>query len=240
VAAPALEGQWPKLTSLRRRDVSRLSCPGALAAVLKWMATNEHGEEAYAVHPRRRPLPPALLFGRTFLRHPRMLGSVIPSSRFLVSRVLRQVDWSRTSVVVEAGPGVGTLTAPILERLGGEGSLLAFEMNPAFVTHLRSEIPDRRLTVLHRSAAEAGAALEERGIGSVDLLVSGIPLSSLTKQARLSLIAAWRSLLRPGGALVVYQFTRSALPELRRVFGQVRQEFEPLNVLPARVFKCMT
>jgi phospholipid N-methyltransferase len=203
------------------------------------MATNEHGEEAFAPAPRR-PLPPALLFGRTFLRHPRMLGSVIPSSRFLISRVLRQVDWASTRVVVEAGPGVGTLTSPILGRLGRDGALLAFEMNPTFVAHLRSEIPDRRLTVLHRSAGEASAALQERGIGAVDLLVSGIPLSGLTPADRLDLIAAWRRLLRPGGVLVIYQFTRSVLPELRRVFGHVRQEFEPLNVLPARVFRCVT
>jgi phospholipid N-methyltransferase len=133
---------------------------------------------------------------------------------------------------------VGTLTGPILDRLGGDGTLVAFEMNPTFVAHLRTEFADRRLTVLHRSAAEAGAALGERGIGSVDLLVSGIPLSGLPRADRLALIADWRRLLRPGGVLVVYQFTRSALPELRRVFGQVRQEFEPLNVLPARVFRC--
>jgi phospholipid N-methyltransferase len=169
-----------------------------------------------------------------------MLGSVVPSSRFLISRVLRQVDWGDTRVVVEAGPGVGTLTGPILKRLGSEGALVAFEMNPTFVTHLRSEFPDHRLTVMHRSAAEAAEALAERGIGSVDLLVSGIPLSGLSSSNRLELIAAWRRLLRPGGVLVVYQFTRSVLPELRRVFGQVRQEFEPLNVLPARVFRCAT
>jgi phospholipid N-methyltransferase len=202
------------------------------------MATNEHGQELYPARIPRRLLPPGLLFGRTFLRHPRMLGSVVPSSRFLISRVLRQVDWSATRVVVEAGPGVGTLTGPILERLGRDGTLVAFEMNSTFVTHLQAEFPDRRLVVMHRSAAEAGQVLDERGTGPVDLLVSGIPLSGMSKSARLALIAEWRRLLRPGGVLVVYQFTRSALPELRRVFGHVRQEFEPLNVLPARVFRC--
>ena len=62
--------------------------------------------------------------------------------------------------------------------------------------------------------------------------------AQLSRPSRLDLLAGWCRLLRPGGVLVVYQFTRSALPDLRRVFGQVRQEFEPLNVLPAWVFRC--
>ncbi len=192
------------------------------------------------MQPQTRPVPPGLLFGRTFLRHPRMLGSAVPSSRFLISRILRQVDWGKTRVVVEAGPGVGTLTTAMLDRVGADASLVAFEMNHTFVAHLRNQIPDPRLRVLHRSAAEAEPALTELGIGGADLLVSGIPLSGLSRPARLDLLAGWRRVLRPGGLLVVYQFTRSALPDLKHVFGQVRQEFEPLNVLPARVFSCAT
>src|SRR6476661_3144338 len=49
-----------------------------------------------------------LLFARNFLQHPMMLGSLIPSSRFLISRLLSKVDWSRARTIVEYGPGVGT------------------------------------------------------------------------------------------------------------------------------------
>jgi phospholipid N-methyltransferase len=169
-----------------------------------------------------------------------MLGSLVPSSRFLISRILRQADWARTRLVIEAGPGVGTVTTAILDRLGTAASLVAFEMNRTFVTHLQTEIPDPRFTVLHRSAADAEAALSELGVGCADVLISGIPLSGFSRSARRDLLAGWRRVLRPGGVLVIYQFTRSALPDLKHLFGQVRQEFEPLNVLPARVFRCVT
>ena len=46
-----------------------------------------------------------------------MLGSVIPSSRFLVNDLMAQVDWDRARVVVEYGPGVGTITQHILKRM---------------------------------------------------------------------------------------------------------------------------
>ncbi|MDF3053596.1 MAG: ribosomal methyltransferase KsgA/Dim1 family protein [Geminicoccaceae bacterium] len=55
-----------------------------------------------------------LLFGRNFIKHPKMLGSLIPSSRFLVNKVLGEVDWDRARVFLEYGPGVGTFTTEIL------------------------------------------------------------------------------------------------------------------------------
>jgi hypothetical protein len=36
----------------------------------------------------------------------------------------------------------------------------------------------------------------------------------------------------------VYQFTRAVLPYLRDVFPQVQVEFEPRNIMPARLFYC--
>ena len=57
------------------------------------------------------PLAQRLLFALNFFRHPFMLGSIWPSSRYLVNEVLRPVDWERASVIVEYGQGVGTITA---------------------------------------------------------------------------------------------------------------------------------
>ena len=65
-----------------------------------------------------------LLFGRNFIKHPRMLGSLIPSSRFLVNHVLAEVDWNRARVFLEYGPGVGTFTAEILRRMRPDAVLI--------------------------------------------------------------------------------------------------------------------
>lgn len=46
-----------------------------------------------------------------------MLGSVIPSSRYLIRQLLRDVQWDRIRVIVEFGPGVGTISREILERM---------------------------------------------------------------------------------------------------------------------------
>lgn len=47
-----------------------------------------------------------------------------------------------------------------------------------------------------------------------------------------------RKALNPRGAVLVYQFTRAVLPYLRTHFEQIDQDFEPRNILPARLFYC--
>ena len=58
-----------------------------------------------------------VLFASNFFKHPKMLGSIIPSSPFLVRRMLGHVDWERTRVLVEYGPGIGTFTREILRQM---------------------------------------------------------------------------------------------------------------------------
>src|SRR5690349_8364364 len=96
-----------------------------------------------------------LLFARNFVKHPKMLGSVIPSSRFLVNRLLAEVNWHRARVIVEYGPGVGTFTKEILRRMAPDATLVVFETNGDFVRFLRGRLNDPRLHIIHGSAADA-------------------------------------------------------------------------------------
>ena len=179
-----------------------------------------------------------VLFGRNFIKHPRMLGSLIPSSRFLVNRLLEQVDWSRARTIVEYGPGVGTFTGEILRRLRPEGSLVAIDTNRDFARYLARTMRDDRLHVIEGSAADAEENLRERGLGRADYVISGIPYSTMDPELRERILRTTHELLQPDGAFLVYQFTRAVLPYLRQVFPHVHQEFEPRNIMPARLFYC--
>lgn len=177
-----------------------------------------------------------LLFAREFLKHPILLGSAMPSSRFLVQRLLRQVDWARTRVIVEYGPGVGTFTGEILKRLRDDGVLIAIEMSEDFVQYLRAEHRDPRLVVVHGSAADVGHILRERQLGHTDAIISGIPFSTIPRAQRERILTESKRALRPGGRLLVYQFTTAIRPDLERVFGPIGRDLEPLNILPANIF----
>jgi phospholipid N-methyltransferase len=179
-----------------------------------------------------------LLFARAFLKHPRMLGSVIPSSRFLIREVLDRVDWARARVIVEYGPGVGTITGEILDRMREDGMLIAIETNPEFVRYLREAFRDHRLHVVQGSAADVRSILREHGAEKASYIISGIPFSTLPRAQREHILLESRAALEPNGAFLVYQFSSRVLSDLRRIFGNVERGFELLNILPAHLFFC--
>jgi phospholipid N-methyltransferase len=167
-----------------------------------------------------------------------MLGSLIPSSRFLVNHVLSQVDWGRARVFLEYGPGVGTFTAEILRRMRPDAVIVALETNTDFVRFLNARFKDDRLHVIHGSAADADEALRRLGLDHADYVLSGIPYTTMPPNLRETILRKTHEVLHPNGAFLVYQFTRSVLPYLQQVFHLVHQDFEPLNVMPARLFYC--
>jgi phospholipid N-methyltransferase len=185
------------------------------------------------------PFPsPSLRFALNFFLHPSMLGSLVPSSRFVIHDVMAQVDWDRARVVVEYGPGVGTITRAALKRLHPEATLVAIEMNCDFVQLLAAEIRDPRVRLVHGSALNVRQVLAELRLPSADYIISGIPFTNMRAAARRNIVRESRAALQPEGAMVVYQFTRTVLPYLESQFGSVRQNFQLWNILPTHTFYC--
>ncbi|NLO79695.1 MAG: methyltransferase domain-containing protein [Xanthomonadaceae bacterium] len=167
-----------------------------------------------------------------------MLGSLIPSSRILVERLLSRVDWKRAHVIVEYGPGIGTFTEAILERLPADGKLIAIETNRDFVDYLQQELQDPRLHVECGSAADVRDILQRRGLDRVDYVISGIPFSVMPDELRQAILASTHEVLKPDGAFLVYQFSNKVLRDLERTFGEVERGFVFRNVLPAHWYDC--
>jgi phospholipid N-methyltransferase len=178
------------------------------------------------------------LFARNFFKYPSMLGSVIPSSRFLVKHLMAQVDWDRVRVLVEFGPGVGTITREALKRMRPDAVLLVIELNEEFVEYLTATIRDPRLRVVHGSAADVRRILAEQGIPFVDHIISSIPYSLLPEALRQEIVTESRRALTAEGSLLVFQYNRALLPYLKSSFSSVKLDVHFLNILPALIFHC--
>jgi phospholipid N-methyltransferase len=167
-----------------------------------------------------------------------MLGSFIPSSPFLIKHLISEIDFGSAKTIVEYGPGVGTISGEILERLAPDARLVLIEMNQDFVEFLKTELADPRVHVIHGSAENVRAILKRLEIGSADYIVSGIPYSTMPEALRRKILAESKKALSRNGQFLVYQFTKTVLPHLQVVFRSIREDFELLNILPARLFYC--
>ena len=184
----------------------------------------------------RRSPSPRWQFLRGFIKNPVMVGSVIPSSRVLIEKMLGPVDWVNTRVFVEYGPGVGTFTRPILEKLGPDATLVTIDTNADFTRYLKQSIDDPRLVAVTGSASDVEEILSERGLGQADYVLSGLPFSTLPPGVGEAIAEATAKVIRPGGAFLVYQFSPKVRDFIKPHFTPIKRGFEWVNVPPATLF----
>ncbi len=171
-----------------------------------------------------------------FLKHPVMVGSVIPSSRRLIDHMLRPVDWPRCKLFVEYGPGVGTFCQPVLDRLPRDGRLIVIDTNPDFVEYLGRRFADSRFSAVHGSAEEVEAIVAAHGHQAADYVLSGLPFSTLPDGVGPAIAAATERVMAPGGQFLVYQFSPKVRAFLAPHFARIDHGFEAVNMPPAQLY----
>lgn len=183
------------------------------------------------------------VFLAKFLRNPRSIGAIAPSSRFLARKMLEDVEMTSGMRVVEFGPGTGALTKQILDVLPVDGQLLAIEREPVFVRMLTQRFP--RGDFVLNTVAHVREIADTRGLLPIDHIISGLPFASLPEALTLDILDSVEEVLRPGGTfhtfqyLHAYHFTsaRTFRERMNDRFGPVRRCCtEWRNIPPAYVF----
>lgn len=182
-----------------------------------------------------RFLGPAGVFFRGFVENPRMVGSIIPSSRATIDRVLEPVDWANCKLFVEYGPGVGTFCGPVLDRLSRDGEMLVIDTNPMFIDYLRKTIGDSRFHAVLGSAEDVEEIVRSIGHEKADYVLSGLPFSTLPEGVGPSICAATYRVVRQGGAFITYQFSTVARDLTARFFPRVDRGLVWANVPPCLI-----
>ncbi len=179
---------------------------------------------------------PLIQFLRGFIKHPVMVGSVIPSSKALIDKMLEPVNWETTRLFVEYGPGVGTFTEHILQRLPADATLIAIDTNADFTDYLSRKFRDSRLVAVTGSAADVRAMMADAGHQQADYILSGLPFSTLPPGIGPRIAAETAAALRPGGAFLVYQFSPKVRDFIAPYFDRIDKGMEWKNIPPAQLF----
>lgn len=175
-------------------------------------------------------------FLTSWVRDPMGIGAVAPSSASLAKLMARGLHAGAR--VVEVGAGTGALTQAVLDAGVLESDLYLVESDERFVEVLESRFPAAR--TVHGDATWLGRHLDELS-GSVDFVISGLPLLLFSDVRKRRLLAAAFRLLGDHGAF--HQFTYGGVcPVGRRVLdglglGAACLGFAAFNVPPAFVYR---
>lgn len=174
-------------------------------------------------------------FFRKFMASPASVGSVMPSSRHLVSAMVSRVDWSQVNRVAELGAGTGVITRAVDEaRLPGS-RFSCFERD----TNMRSELKQRFKNIAFYDDAfalrDTAGPVDGEGL---DCVISGLPFANFDPPAREQLLRDVYACLNPGGVFLAFQYSRVLKPCLISVYGKYESRLVWANLPPAFVFCC--
>jgi phospholipid N-methyltransferase len=162
----------------------------------------------------------------------------MPSSRFLIERLLRPIDFDTARSIVQLGVGTACITRGLLERMDPTCALTCVEVDGSFIEECAG-IGDPRLTVHHACATSLREILNTAGVPPVDHIVSALPLTILDDGLVDKILDTAQACLSPGGKFLQYQYSPTYLRRLSARYADVRLGFTLRNVPPAFVYECV-
>ena len=143
-----------------------------------------------------------------FLKHPRKIGAIAPSGKYLSAKMMLPIDFTSAKVIVEYGPGTGSFTKELVARRRSDTALILIEQNKAFCEQLRASFDDLpNLFIVHGSAENVGQYLEARGVHGADYIVSGLPFASLPAAVSDNILNATKLALGQDGKFITFQYS---------------------------------
>jgi phosphatidylethanolamine/phosphatidyl-N-methylethanolamine N-methyltransferase len=145
------------------------------------------------------------LFFRQWLRSPKSMGAVIPSSRALARAVSREIVWRPGQVIVELGAGTGAISQGLIESGLPPEALVMIELDRPLFGYLRDRFPAVR--VINGDATRLVDILRQQGIGEVGTVISGIPMVTMPLAFQRAIIQQSFAALAPGGCHLQYTYS---------------------------------
>jgi phospholipid N-methyltransferase len=176
------------------------------------------------------------VFLKEFFKHPLQIGSIVPSSRYMERAILQSARVESANIIVELGCGTGGTTRAILKAMGPQAILLSIEINPCFHAML-SDINDKRLIAHLGSAEKLNEILEMYGLNAPDVVISGIPFSTMKNGTGERIICEIERSLAPSSRFVAYQVRSHVADLCRPHMGAEKALLEIRNIPPMRVYQ---
>ena len=145
------------------------------------------------------------LFFRQWLRSPKSMGSVLPSSRALARALAAEVAWEPGQFVVELGGGTGALTQGMIERGIPRDNIIVVELETHLFDYLRDRFEGVR--VVQGDATRLDELLARLDAGPISTVVSGLPMVGMPFAFQSAIVNQAFKALGGKGAMLQYSYS---------------------------------
>ncbi|MEW8624780.1 MAG: hypothetical protein AB2551_03415 [Candidatus Thiodiazotropha sp.] len=184
-------------------------------------------------------------FISAWIRNPRQVGALFPSSGCLAQAMAAQVD-SMNGLTIELGAGTGAVTSALLDRGINPKRLVVVEKDQILADKLTSQFPT--LAILAGDASRLQQLLKQNDLGLAENVVSSLPLLNMRIHTRIRVLSAIFSSLQHDGKLIQYTYSPAPpipkqLAHSMQVYGycidRILWNFPPAHVWVYRRFRTL-
>lgn len=172
-----------------------------------------------------------------YIRTPKTIGAVAPSSKCLAEKMIKNIDFDNCSVIAEYGAGTGIFTAEVIRHKKKSTKFLVIERNDRFYRILRRKFAKcRNVYVIHGNAQCLGEYMRKYKADKIDYIISGLPFASLPHDISDKILAETRKIIsQSDGKFITFQYTLFKRKLFEKFFDITKIDFTAINLPPAFV-----
>ncbi len=185
----------------------------------------------------KNSLKDSALFFKHAIKSPMQVAYFMPSSPWLIDQIAKCAHLDDAKHIMELGPGTGGTTKGILKYMADDAQLISVEINQKFIDHMEKTIDDKRLVISNKGAQHLVEIMDQYDWDSADVIVSGIPFTTLPKGMDKAIMQSIHDALKPGGIFLAYQLRDHVSKLAKPLFGDYTfKKIEFKNFPPMRIY----
>lgn len=186
-----------------------------------------------------------VVFVGKFLRSPRRIGAILPSSSALAEEIVKQARVQKADAVLELGPGTGAFTRQIITAMPPNARLLSIEADASLALLVRKKF--QHITVAAGYAQNARRIMKAYKFPRPDSIVSGLPWALFDSTTQQDILTEAHAVLKPGGTFATFAYVHAlSFPEAKAFRSLIEKSFSCIrtsriiwnNLPPAIVYTC--
>jgi len=180
-----------------------------------------------------------LSFILQYITKPRTVGAILPSSKYLAAKMVKDIDFANAKCIAEYGAGTGVFTRQLVQKRNPNTVLLIFEMNESFCHALKQQFANQpNLHIINDSAAKIGEYLAKFNQPHADYVISGLPFASIPQEISINILKQTQKYIKKEGKFITFQYTLLKKDFIGQFFDSIKITREFRNVPPAYVLCC--